>query len=263
MDNQKFSYPKFKANLFYGNRADGSGGAMHLDDSLADLENNIFAYNRAKKQGGGFGGTHGWYHALNNTVAYNEAGQDGGGMHLVNIKNPFLRPPKLRNNLFAFNKPDQVLIEENYIDAAYNTMHPGGFKGGYYNNATAPMFLDDSRMLEFTAARQDAAAYTTELSIAEPLKPDSLLGRIARVGDFWTMIRGNTAGTVRVWGLLPATAGTAIEIVQTFHLSSDSRAINGGVYPDFAPTDIDGEPRYPPTVDIGADEYHKVSPLKR
>ncbi|MBL9216270.1 MAG: hypothetical protein JNG83_12405, partial [Opitutaceae bacterium] len=73
---------------------------------------------------------------------------------------------------------------------------------------------------------------------------------------FWTMVKANGAGTVRVWGLAPEAAAAPLELVQTFHLSPESRAVNNGVYPDFAPDDIDGEPRYTPNVDIGADEYH-------
>jgi hypothetical protein len=255
LDNQKFSYPKVKANLFYGNRADGSGGGMHLDDSLVDVENNVFAYNHASKEGGGFGGTHGWYHAINNTVVYNEAGQDGGGLHIVNVKNTFLRPPTFHNNLFAFNKPEQVLIQCE-VDASYNLVHPGGFSGGYYNFTEAPAFRDDARSLAVGAPRQDPATFTTELPVRESLAPGSLAGRIVRLGGFWSLVRDNTADAIRVWGLVPEAAGGRLEVVATFHLTPNSRAVDGGVYPDFAPFDIDGEPRYTPNVDIGADEYH-------
>ena len=46
--------------------------------------------------------------------------------------------------------------------------------------------------------------------------------------------------------------------MQTFHVGPDSLAVSKGVYPDFAQEDIDGEPRYTPDVDIGADEYHET-----
>lgn len=259
LDNQKFSYPKLKANLFYGNRADGSGGAMHLDDSVIDLENNIFAYNRADKQGGGFGGTHGWYRALNNTIAFNEAGQDGGGLHIVNVKNPFLRPPVFRNNLFAHNQPEQALFEGE-VDVTYNLMYPGGSRAGYYNRNHPPGFRDDSRKLTITAVQPDPAAFSTTLTIDGPVEEGRLAGRIVRIGTFWSMIRAATAGTMSVWGLLPADAGRELEIVQTFHLAPDSQSVNNGVYPDFPSEDIDGEPRYTPNIDLGADEYHAVRP---
>ncbi|MBL9215012.1 MAG: right-handed parallel beta-helix repeat-containing protein, partial [Opitutaceae bacterium] len=192
MDNQKFSYPKVKANLFYGNRADGSGGAFHLDDAVVELENNVIAYNHAKKQAGGLGGTHGWYRALNNTIAYNVAGQDGGGVHIVNVKNPFLRPPVYRNNLIAHNQPDQVLMEGD-LDVTYNIMHPGGFKGGYYNFDHDPKFADDSRTLAVRGVRRDPATLSSELQVDAADAAGSLVGRIARIGDFWTMVKANGA----------------------------------------------------------------------
>lgn len=254
MDTQKFSYPKVIANLFYGNRADGSGAGLHLDDAVVEMENNVFAYNRARKQAGGFGGTHGWYRALNNTVVHNEAGQDGGGLHIVNVKNKFLRPPLYRNNLFAFNKPEQVLIEGD-IDAAYNLMFPGGFTGGYYNRAYEPKFLDDGAELAVQNLRSDPATFTTEFTASREFPAKSLVGRIVRLGADWSMVRDNDGRTIRVWGLIADKGGKA-EIMPTFHHHPESKAIDDGVYGDFAATDMDGEPRYTPTIDIGADEYH-------
>jgi hypothetical protein len=261
LDNQKFSYPKLRANLFYGNRADGSGGGFHLDDAVIEMENNVFAYNRAEKQAGGFGGTHGWYRALNNTVAYNEAGQDGGGIHTVNVKNPFLRPSVFRNNLIAFNKPEQALFEGD-VDVTYNIMHPEGSKAGYYNFKHEPGFVDDSIQLDASAARHDPATFTTTIVVGDSLKAGALTGRIVRIGGWWSRVKSNTTGALTLWGLAPADAGHAVEIVQTFHLSADSPAVSNGVYPDFAQEDIDGEPRYTPDVDIGADEYH-AEPIGR
>ena len=261
LDNQKFSWPKLKANLFYGNRADGSGGGFHLDDAVIEMENNIFAYNKANKQAGGFGGTHGWYRALNNTVAFNEAGQDGGGIHTVNVKNQFLRPPVFRNNLIVFNKPEQALFEGD-VDVTYNIMHPGGSKAGYYNFNDEPGFLDDSIHLESAAARQDRSTFTTTLTVGGSLKAGALVGRIVRIGEWWSMVRSNTNDAITLWGLMPEEAGTKVEVVQTFHLAPDSGALSRGVYPDFAQEDIDGEPRYTFDVDIGADEYH-ATPIGR
>jgi hypothetical protein len=228
---------------------------------VIEMENNVFAYNRAEKQAGGFGGTHGWYRALNNTVAYNEAGQDGGGIHTVNVKNPFLRPSVFRNNLIAFNKPEQALFEGD-VDVTYNIMHPEGSKAGYYNFKHEPGFVDDSIQLDASAARHDPATFTTTIVVGDSLKADALTGRIVRIGSWWSMVKSNTTGALTLWGLAPADAGHAVEIVQTFHLSADSPAVSNGVYPDFAQEDIDGEPRYTPDVDIGADEYH-AEPIGR
>jgi hypothetical protein len=44
-------------------------------------------------------------------------------------------------------------------------------------------------------------------------------------------------------------------VIKTFHLSPGSPAINNGLYQDYAADDFDGQPRYTPTIDFGADEY--------
>ena len=73
--------------------------------------------------------------------------------------------------------------------------------------------------------------------------------------DRWSLIVENGADWVRVWGDLTFEEGDVLEIVKTFHLSKDSPAINTGLYTDYAADDIDGQPRYTPTIDFGADEY--------
>jgi hypothetical protein len=262
LDHQKFSHPKVRANLFYGNTARKSGGGVHGDDSLIELENNIFAYNRAERQGAGLGATHSWVRAINNTFAYNEAQRNGGGIHLVNIKNPFLRPSTLRNNLLALNTPGQAHFDSE-VDVAYNIMHPGGFATGYYNFAHPPGFRDDSLQLVVQSVRSDPAGFVTTLAIAGTLDAATLTGRIVRLGDHWSMVRSNTEDVVVIWGPAPP-AGEPLEILPTFRLAPDSPAINSGAYPDFPPFDIDGEPRYYPNIDIGADEYHaETHALKR
>ena len=74
--------------------------------------------------------------------------------------------------------------------------------------------------------------------------------------SWWSLITENGSDWIEVWGPFPAEgAGGRLEVIPTFHLSSDSPAINNGLYTDFAFDDIDGQPRYTPTIDFGADEY--------
>lgn len=262
LDHQKFSYPQLRANLFYGNRAGKSGGGVHMDDSAGALENNVFAYNHATREGGGIGDTHGWIRAVNNTLVHNTAGRNGGGIQVVNVKNPFLRPSLLRNNLIAHNQPDQVTLPPD-ADTAYNIMHPGGYVPGYYNKDSAPGFRDNGLKLTVQAARADAARFVTTCTVAEALAPDSLVGRIARLGSHWTMVRSNGAGTLELWGPAPAAGADILEILPTFHLAAGSAAIDAGAYPDFPARDFDHEPRVAPAIDIGADEYHPMPEPRR
>jgi hypothetical protein len=252
IDHQKLSYPKIRANLFYGNRAGKSGGGVHSDDSSAELENNLFAYNRAAKQGGGVGGTHSWARLLNNTLVFNEATQNGGAIHFVNVKNPFFRPPVLRNNLMALNNPGQVHFDSD-AETAYNIMHPGGYKEGYYNRDAPPGFVDDGRSLTAGAAHHDERAFVTTIAVAETLVPESLAGRVVRVGDHWSLVRSNTDRAVEIWG--PPPPAGAVEVLPTLHLAADSRAISAGTHPEFPLFDIDGDLRQFPAIDVGADAF--------
>lgn len=263
MDHQKFSYPKVRANLFYGNRAGKSGGGLHMDDSTCELQNNIFAYNRVRRNGGGFAGTHSWVRALNNTVTNNEAPEGGGGIQIVNVKNPFLRASIFRNNLITFNTPNAVRFDsDGQADVAYNIMHPGGHAGGYYNFDHAPDYLDDGRRLAVSAMRFAAADFSTAFQVAGKLQPGELTGRIVRAGDHWSMVRGNSATEVTLWGPAPAATVGELEILPTFHLGEKSRAATRGTYPDFPPLDIDGDQRQYPAVSAGADEYRPKPPGK-
>lgn len=257
IDNQKFSFPKVQFNLFYGNRVDGSGGAMHLDDSVVELENNIIAYNQAASHSGGFGGTHGWWRAVNNTIVFNsvyEADARGGATHHINKKNAFLRPPLMQNNLFWGNTPDQLHLETE-TTIFYNLVE-GGYAESYGNYDRNPYFEKDEMELLVQSQTSDQKTFQSTIRVNQELKPGELLGRIVRIGKFWSMVSGNSERTVTIWGIAPETKDLPFEILSTFHLSPKSEAINRGVYTEFAPIDIDGEPRYTPTIDVGADEYH-------
>lgn len=71
----------------------------------------------------------------------------------------------------------------------------------------------------------------------------------------WSLVIDNGTDWIRTWGPLALDAGDRLEVIQTFHLSPESPAINNGLYQDYAADDIDGQPRYTPTIDFGADEY--------
>jgi len=73
--------------------------------------------------------------------------------------------------------------------------------------------------------------------------------------SWWSLVTDNGPGWIEVWGNLKLNDPLSMEVIPTFHLSPDSPAINNGVYSDYAADDIDGQPRYTPTIDFGADEY--------
>ena len=297
LDSQKFSHPKVKYNLFFGNQVDGSGGAVHHDDAVIELENNVFAYNVAHSQAGAFGGSHGWIRAVNNTVVENQAVEKGGGaVHHYNMKNPYLKPILLRNNIFWGNQPDELFLESGG-DVHYNIVEGGNDRAyGWYD--MDPAFRQDQVQLEVVRTDLVAGRCQTLIHVdsGNPLAAGSLNGRVFRLLDLsdpiaegsseetepikgsdqmtsedgvtekrpqfrhqqaavWSLIIENGSDWIRVWGTLDLTAGAQLEVIKTFHLSPESPAINNGLYQDYAADDIDGQPRYTPTIDFGADEY--------
>lgn len=253
LDSQKFSYPRVKYNLFFGNHVDGSGGGVHGDDSLIMLENNIFAYNSAGSHAGALGGSHVWLHIVNNTVVFNKSDSHGGGVYQYNTKNPFLKTPVVRNNIFSDNEPDQLFFFP-HADASYNLIQ-GGFDAAYGVYGHEPGFRDDGLDLTASGSRYDESRFQTTIAVEGGLEAHALKDRVVRMGDAWTLAIDNDANGLRVWGEFEAEAGSEVEIIPTFRLAPDSGSINRGIYTDFAADDIDGEQRYFPTIDLGADEY--------
>lgn len=256
LDSQKFSHPKIKYNLFFGNSTEGSGGALHQDDSLMHLENNIMAYNSSDSKSGAFGGTHGWLYAVNNTVVFNKARKTAGAVAHYNFKNPYLQPLVMRNNIFYGNEPDQIRLEP-WVDLSYNLVE-GGFGNSYTAYNIEPGFLDDGLTLETGKSRFLENRFQTVVSVTGNLEPGSLRDRVMRMGEEWSLVVDNDANRITVWGNFPLEENTAVEIIPTFHLAPDSKCINRGLYADFASDDIDGQPRYSPNIDLGADEYVPV-----
>ena len=252
LDSQKFSYPRVKYNMFFGNNVNGSGGGVHGDDSLIMLENNIFAYNTAKSHAGALGGSHVWLHIVNNTVVHNTSDKHGGGVYYYNTKNPFLKVPVVRNNIFSHNEPDEVFFEP-HTDASYNLIR-GGFETAYGVSGHEPGFLDDGLTLTASSSRYDGSRFQTTIMM-EGLTAHALKDRVVRMGDEWTLVTDNNVESLTVWGKFDMESGSELEIIPTFHLAPDSASINRGIYADFAADDIDGQQRYFPTIDLGADEY--------
>jgi hypothetical protein len=182
LDAQKFAHPKIKYNLFHGNRVDGSGGAIHHDDAVLELENNVFAYNEARSQAGAFGGSHGWIRGINNTVVYNRAGKGGGGaVHHYNMKNAYLKPIVLRNNIFHGNEPDELFLESGG-DVHYNIVQGDtGRAYGWFD--MDPMFEPDEISLQVVSSGPVEGFHQTVITIETetPLEAGSLTGRVLHV----------------------------------------------------------------------------------
>ena len=250
---QKYSLPKIYGNLMYGNHVDGSGGAVSEDEAAYDLVNNIIAHNTGKDPAA-FGTHHGYMRVLNNTVVYNHAGaEDGAAVHHINAKSPFLKAPVIRNNIFWGNTPAQIKAESP-VDFTYNIIE-GGYPG-YQNADRDPGFRDDGLTFGIAACERDAARFVSQFELpGAALDVDELAGRIARIGDTWTLVIGNGEASAWVWGLAACEKGAELVIYPTYRLHETSYALNRGIFSEFPPYDIDGDPRQPMNVDLGADEF--------
>jgi hypothetical protein len=249
---QKYSLPKIYGNLMYGNHVDGSGGAVSEDEAAYDLVNNIIAHNTGKDPAA-FGTHHSYMRVLNNTVVYNHAEDEhGAAVHHINTKSPFLRDPVLRNNILWGNTPAQINAESP-VDFVYNIIEGG--HPGYKNADRDPGFRDDGRTFGISGCEQDTDRFFSQIELSDAgLGADELAGRIARIGDTWTLVIRNGRDSLRVWGLAACGESAEIVIYPTYRLREDSVAVNGGIVSEFPPYDIDGDPREPMTIDLGADE---------
>lgn len=74
-----------------------------------------------------------------------------------------------------------------------------GLPAGSANRATAPEFADDAVSGRISAVH--GGEFTTTLSVSGPaLAAGALAGRVIRIGDTWTVVKANDAGSIEVWG---------------------------------------------------------------
>lgn len=94
-----------------------------------------------------------------------------------------------------------------------------------------PMFLDDGWIGSAMALHRDTAAAETSLRLQGYKGSESLVGRVIRFGNFWTVVRSAGADAVRVWGAVPDELGDGpvrIEILPTYRLRPGSPCIGTG-----------------------------------
>ena len=273
-----WSAPQMVANVFAGNACDDDGGAIFIGgqehryerppDPRPLEENYLVVVSRNRFAG--------------NSSPRNNS----GGMRVV--KEARVR---LVNNLF--HSSDQVymqasdvhLVNNTIIDAVIfremagdqwngvvaNNIFRGDLDGeppttatccyaqqpldGEGNFSTAPKLASDGAKLVAGTQRFDAAQAVTAIEIEPDDVPDaSLVGRIVRAGDRWSVIQDQHDNSVVVWG--DFSDAQELEVVPSYRLNADSPCIDRGC-PRHAP-DVDLHEDRRPTgqgVDVGADEY--------
>ena len=237
---------RVEENVIMGNsNRGGNSGAMRVAmESRAQVTNNITANNAGGVQ---FGDSD--VLVVNNTFVENliwryEKGSLGEARFVNNIigKRVILETPATFRNSFA----RQELPGEDNLQGD-------------------PRLEDEATHLLALSAEFDSGAYLTQLSIREGnLEPDSLSGRVVRIGTNWSAVKSNDRNSIQIWSAVADTVSSAaplpVAIMPTYHLKPDSPCIDMGRAEDAPATDFDGDARPLQggdtlAVDIGADEF--------
>jgi len=217
-----FSYPTINNNWIVGNISDDDGGGiyvMRLSD--ARITNNFIAGNWTV--GKGVGGIRlskeGRASITNNIIVRN---QSGGAVQCVDsymeLKNNIIMNNKGKYNIFYSNrfsyfKPS--LIEDNIIRNNEGLLMLGTKK------KNRPIFLNNNisekitikgntdknvRLIENNIKGKiqkmtfNNRRYQTIVEIENKLSNESLIGRVIRIGDFWSVIFNVDNNKLYVWG---------------------------------------------------------------
>jgi parallel beta-helix repeat protein len=206
----KSSEPTIAHNVIIGNN---DGGAIRLSkEGRAKIEGNVICHNLA----GGVECTNSWMTLTNNVISHNA----GRGVGYSNRALPHIKPSILTGNIIRGNTMTQIGVEadENPIVTQSNVQ--GGFVGAGNTDAD-PLFPSNGISGSASGLTFDSRRFVTTLTIANGnLDPDSLKGRVIRVGTEWGVIGSNDKQTLSIWGNLRknGAGATTFEIVPTYPL---------------------------------------------
>jgi hypothetical protein len=226
----KSSQPNIHANVIIGNQTGGGGGGIRLSDQglaritnnviarlsdqgLARITNNVIARNHASKRGGGVACTNAWMVLENNTII-NNSSKRAGGVIYYNEDWPHLAPPIITRNTIWGNGDKQLDAASNNATIEFNNIEAG--YPGKGNTATDPAFPDDGLRQTAHAMSYDDKRFVTTLSVQDQkLNEAAIVGRVARVGKTWTVVKPAARGELIVWGDL-SSAKPEFEILDSY-----------------------------------------------
>lgn len=259
-------------NIFAYNTAEAQAGAFGGSHGWIKAINNTVVYNRAVNRSGGavhhYNMKNPYLKPLffrNNIFHGNEPDElflESGGDVYYNIVQGGYGNQYGTYSIEPGFKENQVLLKasgvtfdpvrfQSRVELAEGTsLEPGAWK-------TRVIRLLDA--LEVEEAKPERKGIELSSAMTVITEEDGTQGDAPQLTEkrqsWWSMVVDNGEDWLTVWGPLPATFPADLEVIRTFHLAPDSPVINRGLYNHFAADDIDGEPRYTPTIDPGADEY--------
>jgi len=264
MEVMKGSQPKIDSNIFAGNRTyAGSGGAIRVSDcGLARITNNLIVSNEI----GAVMCTNAWMVLANNTIAGNGAPRTSAVFY-ENERWIQLMPPIIANNIICDTSPGKdfsvgTLPYSDYPKPVLRRNDIPGVEKLEDQENRKPLFKDDGFKSRVVGVDFLEEKYQSMVTVSDDLpNQEALTGRVIHIGKRWSLVQSGSGKNLTVWGDLTGVQGT-VEILPTYHLTSDSPCIDGGTRFMAPAKDFDGDPR--PTqggrslrVDIGADEYRE------
>ena len=205
----KSSHPLFTSNIVAGH---GNHGAIRLSkEGRADIEHNLIYANV-----NALSCISSWMNLKNNTIVDN-----GAGVGMENSYAPHLRPPVITANLIYGNQGGQLGANTTnaYVPVVANNDIQGGYQGGEGNFDTKPEFENDGAEGPIQSMGYDEQQVVTTISVAEVPGGGKLAGRVVKVGDKWSVVKGSGNGKIVAWGdLRSKEPATAFRIAPTYQL---------------------------------------------
>ncbi len=235
-----YSYPTVVSNWLLGNIGDDDGGAIYaMRMGHITISQNFIAGNwtrgngvggiRLSKEGRGLirdniivqNQTGGALQCVDSYVEYrNNLVMHNKGKASIKYVNhfPYFQPSIAENNIIRENEGGLSIdategatlkLIKNNIDAKVK---------GKRNKNRSITLIDDARILKSTSLIFDESRYQSILEIDAAADISSLVGRIAHINEFWSVICAVEGNKIYTWGDAQAqyTAGDDIEIISDY-----------------------------------------------
>ena len=208
-------------NRFFGNtNASGNSSALRITmESRGRVEGNVAALN------GGFYLQRSELEVVDNTILEDTL--------LIETKEG-LEPTRFSNNIVAGS-----LEHDGTALVSASLIRDGLAGAGEGNVAGAPEFLEDGRELQVLATSWSPSTHQTRVTVAAPLPPGDLAGRVVTSHDDWGVVHSASGRNLTLWR--DFRSATELRLLPTYRQLADSPGFGKGA--DAARAVSDYEPR--------------------
>lgn len=208
-------------NRFFGNtNASGNSSALRITmESRGRVAGNVAALN------GGFYLQRSELEVVDNTILEDTL--------LIETKEG-LEPTRFSNNIVAGS-----LEHDGTALVSASLIRDGLAGAGEGNVAGAPEFLEDGRELQVLATSWSPSSHQTRVTVAAPLPPGDLAGRVVTSHDDWGVVHSASGRHLTLWGSIRF--ATELRLLPTYRQLADSPGFGKGA--DAARAVSDYQPR--------------------